>query len=191
MIPIGPSRAPRGMSRPVSSRSLSGILSRLVSSLGRVAYRMSPEACFEATSIHTVLNLTGQIVPFFTDTSTEKVFSQFKPGGWDLDIQRLGRLSRQYTVSVHSFGPNVWLHCRLSGHDLVHLSDVYLLSPLLESGHLQFFQPFQGTPWISAQKPCSQLSSVLSQGHLNQLLSRGSRLVQRIPGVVEHPACTT
>ncbi len=74
MIPIGPSRAPRGMSRPVSSRSLSGIQSRLVSSLGRVASRMTPVACFEALSTHTVLNLTGQIIPFFTNTCTEKVF---------------------------------------------------------------------------------------------------------------------
>ena len=83
MIPIGPSRAPRGMSRPVSSRSLSGIQSRLVCSLGRVASRMSPVACFEALSIHTVLNFTGQIVPFFTNTSTEKVFfavQAWRPG---------------------------------------------------------------------------------------------------------------
>jgi hypothetical protein len=105
---MGPSRAPRGMSGPVSSLSLSGILSRPVSCLGRVASPMSHVACFEAPRIHTVLNLTGQIVPFFTNTSTEKVFSQFKPGGRDLDIQRIGRLSRQFlslfTLSNQMFG---------------------------------------------------------------------------------------
>jgi hypothetical protein len=84
MIPIGPSRAPWGMSRPVSSRSLSGILSRLVSSLGRVASRMSPVACFEAPSIHTVLNLTGQIVPFFTDKCIQTVSFWANPGYYSI-----------------------------------------------------------------------------------------------------------
>ena len=83
MIPIGPSRAPRGMSRPVSSCSCSGIRSLLVSSLGRVASRMSPVVCFEVFGVHTVLYLTGQIIPFFTNTRTEEVFPQFKPGGRD------------------------------------------------------------------------------------------------------------
>ena len=100
MIPIGPSRAPRGMSRPVSSCSRSGIQPQLVSSLGRVASRMSPVVSFEVLSIHTVLNLTGQIIPFFTNTCTEKVFPQFKPGGRDLDIQRIGRLSRYRNLSL-------------------------------------------------------------------------------------------
>ncbi len=85
MIPIGPSRAPRGMSRPVSSCSRSGIRSLLVSSLGRVASRMSPVVCFEVFGVHTVLYLTGQIIPFFTNMCTEEVFPQFKPGGRDLD----------------------------------------------------------------------------------------------------------
>jgi hypothetical protein len=71
------------MSRPVSSCSRSGVQSLLVSSLGRVTSRMSPVVSFEVLSIHTVLNLTGQIIPFFTNTCTEKVFPQFKPGGGD------------------------------------------------------------------------------------------------------------
>jgi hypothetical protein len=66
MIPIGPSTVLPGMARPVSSRSLSGILSRPLSCL-------FPLVCFQALNIHTAPYLTGQIVPFFIHTDTHTV----------------------------------------------------------------------------------------------------------------------
>ncbi len=79
----------RGMARPVSSRSLAGILSRPGSCLGRVASRMSPVFGFEALNIHTALYLPGQIILFFIHKNTKKFFHRSSLWGRNLDILRV------------------------------------------------------------------------------------------------------
>jgi hypothetical protein len=74
MIPIGPIRTLRVMSRTVSSRSSHIVKSSLVYGLGRVSSPMSPVVSLEAFYFRTILHLTWQTDPFFTYTDTLKSF---------------------------------------------------------------------------------------------------------------------
>jgi hypothetical protein len=70
--------------------------------LGLAASRISPIICLEALKIYTDMNVTWQVVSFFTHLDTEKVFSPAQSGVCGVTTPSLNLLNKAISPSLQA-----------------------------------------------------------------------------------------